>query len=252
MQVSRAQLNEYADTVDVIGADARASLDLQLRQILTSFDKKMPHEQWMAMREELIDALATSREYWSGVSASAAAEFYDSTVGISGKLKKAAVSVKVDRDKCADCVRSLALHLFKGEMEKFIAKVCDNGEYHVRRAANDTMLLNAGRDRKHGVKYARVPVGVETCAFCVMLAGRGFVYHSKGSAGKSSHYHLHCDCKIVCGFEGDTVEGYDSKEYEAVYIDARDKLRSEHEESWYKPTESEILNEMRKILSGEQ
>lgn len=252
MQISRAQLNEYAATVDTIGTNARASLELQLRQKLVSFSRDMPPEQWMALREELIDTLAASREYWSEAAASAAAEFYDATVGTSGKLKKAVVSVKTDRDKCADCVRSLALHLFKGEAEKFISKVCDNGEYHVRRAANDTMLFNAGKDAKNGVKYARVPVGVETCAFCVMLAGRGFVYHSKKTAGQSSHYHLHCDCKIVCGFDGDTVEGYDPDDYLAVYVEARDTLRSEHEEKWYKPTENEILNEMRKILNGEQ
>jgi len=61
--------------------------------------------------------------------------------------------------------------------------------------------------------WARVPSGAETCAWCIMLASRGAVYHSKelaqlGTNGKK--YHGHCDCvpTLVRGPQ-DYPKGYD-------------------------------------------
>ena len=49
-----------------------------------------------------------------------------------------------------------------------------------------------------------------------MLASRGAVYHSRQSAGEFRHFHRHCDCKVVPGFEDDPdaelVEGHDPKD----------------------------------------
>ena len=69
---------------------------------------------------------------------------------------------------------------------------------------------------KHGLRYARVPSGRETCAFCFMLCSRGFVYWTEEEAGGDGHkYHSNCDCIIVPGFHKDTgidedaqIEGY--------------------------------------------
>ena len=66
------------------------------------------------------------------------------------------------------------------------------------------------------MRYARVPSGRETCAFCFMLASRGFVYWSKADAGaKGYEYHTNCDCIIVPGFSEDSgvhpdaqIQGY--------------------------------------------
>ena len=62
---------------------------------------------------------------------------------------------------------------------------------------------NAARDGKRGVRFARVPTGAETCPFCLMLAGRGAVYHTRKTAGEFRHFHRRCDCKVVPGFEDD-------------------------------------------------
>ncbi|WP_419060046.1 hypothetical protein [Ellagibacter isourolithinifaciens] len=60
-----------------------------------------------------------------------------------------------------------------------------------------------GRDRDKGVTFARVPTGTETCTFCLMLASRGAVYHSRKTAGEFKHFHRNCDCKVVPSFEVD-------------------------------------------------
>lgn len=47
-------------------------------------------------------------------------------------------------------------------------------------------------------RYARVPSGAKTCAFCVMLASRGFAYSTEKSAGgEDEKYHNDCDCMII-------------------------------------------------------
>ncbi len=69
----------------------------------------------------------------------------------------------------------------------------------VARRANDTVMDNVKRDRKSGVRFARVPMGNHTCAFCTMLASRGFIYWSEETAGAFAHWHADCRCKVVPG-----------------------------------------------------
>ena len=86
------------------------------------------------------------------------------------------------------------------------AKAC--GEYarnDLFRSLNETIIANVGRDRDKGARFARVPTGLETCTFCLMLASRGAVYHSRKAAGEFRHFHRNCDCKVVPSFEDDPM-----------------------------------------------
>ncbi|MDY2626104.1 MAG: hypothetical protein SOV74_07310 [Coriobacteriales bacterium] len=103
----------------------------------------------------------------------------------------------------------------------------------VARRANQTAIHNVGRDRDKGARFARVPMGNHTCAFCIMLASRGFVYHSEKTAGEFDHFHSDCRCKVVAGFpemeyyvrngvkvsrgRDPKVEGYDPDRYFDMY-----------------------------------
>jgi hypothetical protein len=46
-----------------------------------------------------------------------------------------------------------------------------------------------------------------------MLASRGFDYRSAKTAGEGNHYHKNCRCKVIPGFDGMEVEGYDEDEW---------------------------------------
>ena len=109
----------------------------------------------------------------------------------------------------------------KGDFAGF-AKAC--GEYarnDALRSLNETIMANAKRDRKKGVRFARVTTGHENCVFCLMLASRGAVYYSRKTAGEFKHFHRGCDCKVVPGFEDDPdaelVEGVRPKELRDVW-----------------------------------
>ena len=97
------------------------------------------------------------------------------------------------------------------------ARVC--GEFarnDAFRSLNETIIANVGRDKDKGARFARVPTGLETCTFCLMLASRGAVYHTRKTAGKFRHFHRNCDCKVVPGFKDDPmavlVEGHNPME----------------------------------------
>ena len=100
----------------------------------------------------------------------------------------------------------------------------------VKTAGVDTTMQNAIRD---GAYWAWVPQG-DTCAFCIMLASKGWQRASKKALknGHAEHIHANCDCTYVVRFGDDLfVEGYDPQQYLDMYQSAdgtrwQDKLNS--------------------------
>lgn len=167
---------------------------------------------------------------YDDVAAEFAAQWYDDLAERNGARLQQAVTMTTYRPESVDTVaRYQAKKLVKGGDAAF-ARAC--GEYarnDALRSLNETIISNVGRDKDHGVRFARVPTGFETCTFCIMLASRGAVYHTRKSAGEFKHFHRHCDCKVVPGFEDDPdaelVEGVNPEElrerwWQLVKVDA--------------------------------
>ena len=154
---------------------------------------------------------------YDDVAAEFAAQWYDHRAEQGGARLDQAVTMTTYRPDSVDAVaRYQARKLVKGGDAAF-AKAC--GEYARNDAfwsLNETIIANVGRDRDKGARFARVPTGFETCTFCLMLASRGAVYHTRKSAGEFKHFHRRCDCKVVPSFEDDAdaelVEGVRPKE----------------------------------------
>lgn len=94
--------------------------------------------------------------------------------------------------------------------------------YQINRAAG-TSTRNYGRQDRRRPKFARVPTGAETCAWCISMAGLGFHYISEETA---SHTHSGCDCRIVPSFDGSGVDGYDPDGYANYWRTANDARQS--------------------------
>lgn len=89
----------------------------------------------------------------------------------------------------------------------------------VKRTAADTTLQNGLRD---GAEFAWIPHG-DTCAFCIILASRGWRRVSKDTLknGHAEHIHNNCDCEYAIRFDSDTqYASYDYKKYEDIYYGA--------------------------------
>lgn len=88
-------------------------------------------------------------------------------------------------------------------------------------AAQRQQMADIATDPTHP-RWARVPRGRVTCAFCTMLAGRGFAYTSEEAAGGGlgSKYHNHCDCEPVPSWGEAKLAGYDPEKLDALYREA--------------------------------
>ena len=164
---------------------------------------------------------------YDDVAAEFAAQWYDHRAEQGGARLEQAVTTTTYRPDSVDAVaRYQAKKLAKGDDAAF-AKACgDFARDDAFRSLNETVLANVGRDKGKGVRFARVPTGFETCTFCLMLASRGAVYHTRKTAGEFKHFHRRCDCKIVPGFgddpDAELVEGVRPKELHKLYKQFRE------------------------------
>jgi hypothetical protein len=92
-------------------------------------------------------------------------------------------------------------------------------------AGRDTVALSVEHDPAHA-RWARVPTGAETCAFCLMLASRGAEYRTRDTAD-GGRYHAECDCVPTPVWDGDPYPaGYDPDALYERYQAARDAAGS--------------------------
>lgn len=172
-------------------------------------------------REQAKAVMGAWAQTYDDAAATLAAEFYDATVGGQARLPSAITETVYDPVRTNDVARYQVRKLMAGDIEGF-ARAC--GEYaanDAKRSLNRTIMGNVARDRRRGVRFARVLTGRENCPFCIMLASRGAVYHSRQSAGEFAHIHRNCDCKVVAGLADDPmatlVEGHDPLDCRRVY-----------------------------------
>ena len=156
---------------------------------------------------------AIAHKYGNAASAWAC-EFYDSIAQAS--------NVRVPDAECPEEIITFseAAKTVNGTLKTGNPEIVSNSvRTLVKRAGADTILSNAIRD---GAEFAWIPNG-DTCAFCIMLASRGWQKASKEAlqGGHAEHIHAHCDCEYAIRFnDSTTVEGYNPQKYLEMYEDA--------------------------------
>lgn len=213
--IPRAVLDYVTRQVNALSADAQSRVLRVLRSI------EWTPENIARCRELVVEALEMVLPTYTDAAAQAGADLYDAVRAAQvGEAMGATATSGYDRDATKGAVRALVQQIVDGKpVEQFNRSVLDRVDYEVRRAENVSVAENAARDPLHP-RYARVPTGVETCEFCIMLASRGFVYTSREAA---SHAHASCDCRVVPGFQGATeVEGYDPDAYYELWRKSED------------------------------
>lgn len=204
-QIPRAALDYLTKEINGISADAKSKV---LRVL-----KELDWNDVSACRDAVVDVVNAVLDNYGLAAGQAAADFFDVSREIAVGEKLGA-TVTADRDPAATegAIRAFVDKVNGGDYDAFDRLVLSRIDYEIKRAAGTTMMENAARDPLKP-RFARVPSGGETCKFCLMLAGRGFVYHSKKTAGEFGHYHDNCDCRIVASWDKDGVEGYDPMSY---------------------------------------
>ena len=222
--IPRSVLTYINGQINALSADAQSRVLKVLARI------SWTPENVAECRELVVQALESVMPEYTALAAEATADMYDAIrVQSVGEAMGARAISGYDAAKTDGAVRAFAQKVVDGkEIEVFNRLVLSRVDYELRRAANYCVTANGARDPLRP-RYARVPTGAETCDFCLMLASRGFVYHSVSSAAVD-HTHFSCDCRVIQGYPGDEVEGYDPQ---AIYdrwqdaIDGKARERAE-------------------------
>lgn len=99
----------------------------------------------------------------------------------------------IDKDTAAHVVDGFIKNAEKDGIFASTKALAFSAGNFIKKLSHKTVSMNS-------YSFARVPMGAYTCAFCIMLASRGAVYHSAASAGEMNKFHHHCNCLVVPGF----------------------------------------------------
>lgn len=204
----------------------------------------------IALIDELIPAVASQ---YSEQIAMAAAKWYeevraDALPGVDDGFE---ASLAQTYSKKA-IVEEIHDHILSNR-NKFDEAIVDAMDRWVKIPGRATIAENCKRDPKKP-RYALVPQG-KTCAFCTMLAGRGFVYKSEKTAHKM---HDHCDC-VACpewdanpnkirGYNPDVLSDEWDKAKKIVWEKNKAEARKNGKDASevFEPSMKEILAQLRK------
>lgn len=181
--------------------------------MLDSFRDEFPDGDVGAFRDAAIEAIEDSLNVFGEQAGALACDLFEQLAAARGLDMPARLeSDPIDRSQIDKRVRYFAKNLVMGDSDAFARDVRDLTRDYVMRSANENIMANC---RRRKVRWARVPSGFETCAFCLMLSSRGFVYLDEKSAKSKSNggaFHRHCDCIAVPGFgnlpQDEQIDGY--------------------------------------------
>lgn len=234
MKISSQTLSNYGYAVDTIAAKAKDYVISIIRygievEGLSSVS---------AIRDYAILGLEQTLGVFGDQAAAYSANVYDALMSEYALDLEPGKSYGMDynKEQLTSSVRYHAQKLVNGDLNGFLQNIGQKAFDLTRNTANQTMIKNAKRDYKKGVRWARVPSGLETCGFCVMLASRGFVYYTKESAGYNvlglNRFHSFCDCRVFPGTEDTEIEGYDPEHLYDVYLNARKTIYNDTRRKW--------------------
>jgi hypothetical protein len=192
--------------------------------------KRLPLDDLGTLEDALYQLYPRLVEESAEVASSAALEWYEKqreAEGITKAYSPAMPTGLVDENEAAKIVGAAIRDLREGTgRARVLARLTDGARKLISDAGRATTQHAAERD-PNKPRYARVPTGAETCAWCMLWASRGFVYKSEETA-QFKRSHFKCDCQIVPSWDAHPrVRGYDHTQYERMYQQAVDDLADE-------------------------
>lgn len=221
--VSRESLDRYS------AASTRA-VDLAKRD-LKRFWGRLDLSDPDKARDALLEFIPALVNTYGDLVATAAMEWYDEERAKVADLPDYRASSDVYTTSTEQAVASTRYavgHLYTDNQAAALAALGGTVQRLVKDAGRDVIARNVRLDPAHP-RYARVPRGAKTCAWCSILASRGWVYLSRESANLHGKGHDHCDCELVPSWKADEayMEGYDPDALYAQYGEARHAVIAE-------------------------
>ena len=206
---------------------ANAELSRLVKRDLTAFFGSLNLGNPEAARDALLAFVPVLTAQYGDIAATLAADFYEESRAASGARGAfmALSAPAVPAGPVEAKVRFHAGHLWTPDPGAMLGALLVAADKYVKQPGRNTVAANAKREN---VRWARVPTGAKTCSWCLVLASRDAVYHSKEKAGGPGHrYHGDCDCVPTrIGKASDYPEGYLPDNYYEMYQAARNEAQS--------------------------
>ena len=207
MAVSRAYIQRQAQVIAGLSQSAKGVLTRRLKDV----------DDW----DQAAAILSETCKAYTDMSAAITAQYYAgirSASKVKSKYQAQAVS-GYDADAVYSAAISIMEEVQAGKATVPAVELLANvANREIKNASDSCIRENVKRDPAKP-KYAIVPNG-DACAFCQMRASLGYTYGDEDAA----HSHDHCTCMATPVFGDEDIEGYNPKEYEDRYEDAKEAL----------------------------
>lgn len=226
--IDRADVDRLADDMDKV-------IELTNRE-LTRFWGLTDLSNPQAVRNDLIELIPALVDRYGDVAGEVALEWYENVRAKVAGLPRysARLADGMSHDDVVSSTRWAAGALWGDDPDQTLRVLQGSLDRWVKYAGRATIARNIADDPANP-RWAHVPSGAKTCAFCTMLASRGWVYHSKDTAIKA---HAHCRCYAVPKFDPQPrggknkvwrdketyLTGYDPDRYYRLYREAVEKV----------------------------
>lgn len=211
-------LTLYRTFIEGCERRAASGIDSMIAEFMAEFPNATPED----VQAFTLEAMDLQLGIWGDAASARALEMFDEVCEREGIPATSKHFDVIEMDKVQDALHyACTLHLKKMDNDQVgYRKRCRMlMESYVHRCAWDSVVRNCEENR---VRWARVPTGFETCAWCLMLASRGFDYLSSDTARAGNHNG--CDCMVVPGKKGTAIEGYDPDAMYASWAQMADEL----------------------------
>ncbi|ALG28074.1 hypothetical protein AOZ07_03040 [Glutamicibacter halophytocola] len=237
--MKRADVDKYRAALDKISDSAKKDLsDAYALMSDWPIDQK---------REALGDVFVELCRRYGNLSGTVAAEFYDLLREQSSATAdyRATLAPNVPDEQARNAYEYSAQQFESDNPAKVVASLNGRLQRFVEYTARETVHVNASKDTARTF-WARVPAGGKTCAWCHMLASRGWVYATEQTAGGvGNEFHNDDRCMIIPSFDDSpALAGYDPDALEEKYNKARDEVLSDG----LQPDDKTIAGRMREMF----
>lgn len=219
MRINKRLLDEVKKRIDAVSAAGRSTME----QVMINAPMDFQYETLFPyVAEHYLPIVETCDDNAAVVGASAYDAYREIETGEAMGAEAYSIYDHTETENAAGAfINNACAKQDMGMLVDYLGRRIDS---EIMRSFTNTQIQNGAKDGRKP-RFARVPMGGNTCEFCRALAGHGFYYTSKEAAGEFSKFHDFCRCQVVPEFSAAakklTVQGYDPDVYKREWQGTR-------------------------------
>lgn len=215
MQVSQAYIQGFVKQLDVLDEKTQRIFQSEVERL--NLEERLKNGEADAF-EQVVNIARAVIPANTRMASALSAVYYDGireASNVKSKFVAESYDTLNDDELYADYY-AVADEYAKGRTSKPLYRLMgDTSSRFTRYASNESIRRNAVKDPEHP-RFAIVP-SPTACVFCLMRASAGYTYPDSASIES----HNHCKCQAVQVYRDSGIQGYNPREYQDEYYEAR-------------------------------